>query len=184
MLASNEFECDDVGPQMRYLTDMKMKIWCCVQLLFALSVARAQSPAVDRDVSWKKLVPNILDDQARIWSLPVRLAQGRDLLPAAAVTGVTAGLAAGVDPIEGNYFRNTHAFGGFNNIFTSSATSYGMIAVPTVLYAAGFFRKDAKMKNTALLAGEAVADVEIVTEVLKTAEPPTAEFRQPSRKLL
>jgi membrane-associated phospholipid phosphatase len=136
---------------------------------FAISIARAQSPAADRDVSWKELIPNILDDQKRLWTFPAQLAEGKDLVPAAAFVGITTGLAVGVDPIEGRYFHNTNAFHGFNNIFTSNATSLGMVAVPTVLYATGFFRKDAKMKNTALLMGEAVADVEILTEALKTA---------------
>lgn len=137
--------------------------------LFAFSIARAQPSPADRDVSWKDLIPNILEDQQRIWSFPAQLAQGNDMLPAAAIAGVTAGLAWGVDPIEGRYFHNTTLYQSFNNIFTSNATSYGMIAVPTALYAAGFFRKDPRMKNTALLTGEAVADVEIVTEALKTA---------------
>jgi hypothetical protein len=58
----------------------------------------------------------------------------------------------------------------FNHIFSSNATSYAAFAaVPAAIYATGFFRKDSKMKNTALLAGEAVADVEIVTETFKTA---------------
>ncbi len=137
--------------------------------LFAVSVAQAQNAVPEREVSWKELIPNVLDDQQRIWRFPVQLVHGNDLLPTVAVVGVTAGLAAGVDPFEGRYFRNTTAFQGFNNIFTSSATSYGMIAAPTALYAAGFFRKDTRMKNTALFAGEAVADVEIVTEALKIA---------------
>lgn len=137
--------------------------------LFVVSTAYAQTTPPDRDVSWKELIPNILDDQQRIWSFPVRLVHGDDLLPTAGFLGITTGLAAGVDPREGNYFRNTTAFNGFNSIFTSTATSLGMVAAPTALYAAGYFRKDSKMKNTALLAGEAVADVEIVTEAMKTA---------------
>jgi membrane-associated phospholipid phosphatase len=137
--------------------------------LLAVSIARAQSLPADRDVSWKQLIPNILEDQQQIWTFPVRLFQGNEILPTIGFVGITAGLAAGVDPTEGSYFRNTTLFQGFNNVFTGNATTYGMIAAPTLLYAAGFFRKDSKMKNTALLSAEAVADVEIVTEVLKTA---------------
>jgi membrane-associated phospholipid phosphatase len=135
--------------------------------LLTVSIASAQ--AVDRDVSWKELIPNILDDQQRIWTFPNRLIHGNDVLPTVGFLGITTGLAAGVDPREGNYFRNATALNSFNSIFTSGATTLGMVAAPTALYAAGYFRKDSKMRNTALLAGEAVADVEIVTEAMKTA---------------
>jgi len=145
---------------------MRLNVIIC---LSAFSLVRAQPPQADREISWKELIPNILEDQERIWSFPVQLIHGNELLPTTAIVGVTAGLAAGVDPIEGRYFRDTTQFKSFNNVFTSNATSYTMVAVPTALYAVGFFRKDSRMKNTALLAGEAVADVEIVTEALKTA---------------
>jgi membrane-associated phospholipid phosphatase len=133
---------------------------------FVSSIAAAQTRDV---VTWKDLLPNILDDQQRIWTFPVQLAHGNDMVPTVGVVAITAGLAAGVDPVEGSYFRNTTAFRGYNNIFSSNATSYGMIAAPVALYAVGFFKKDPKMTSTALLAGEAVADVEIVSEALKTA---------------
>src|SRR5579872_5970111 len=96
-----------------------------VLCLLTLSVAQAQTTPPDRDVSWKELVPNVLEDQQRIWLFPVQLIHGNELLPTAAVVGATVGLAAGVDPIEGRYFRNTTAFQGFNNIFSSNATTYG-----------------------------------------------------------
>jgi membrane-associated phospholipid phosphatase len=121
----------------------------------------------DRDVSWKKLVPNILHDQVRIWTYPAHVVQGQNWEPAVAVTGITTGLAWGADPSSAHYFRNTSTFSGFNSVFTSSAMSWGIFAAPVSLYAAGLIRKDPKMSNTALLAGEAVADAEVVVEVLK-----------------
>jgi len=125
-------------------------------------------PAVDRAVSWKLLFPNILNDQERIWSFPARLAQGQNWIPTAAVLGTTAGLIA-LDPTEAALFRGTSAFHGFNSIFTSNATVVGTIVAPASLYVAGLVRKDAKMQRTALLAGEAVADSEIVATVFKDA---------------
>jgi membrane-associated phospholipid phosphatase len=122
----------------------------------------------DRPVSWKRLVPNLLSDQERIWTFPARLAQGHNWVPAAAVLGITAGLIAS-DPGESAYFRRTSTFHGFNSIFTSNATAVGTIAAPISLYAIGLLRKDSKMERTALLAGEAVADAEVVTTVLKDA---------------
>jgi membrane-associated phospholipid phosphatase len=123
-------------------------------------------PVVDRPVSWKLLVPNILRDQERIWTFPGKLAQGKNWIPTAAFLGTTAGLVA-LDPTEADYFRRTSSFHEFNNIFTSNATVIGTIVAPISLYAVGLIRKDSKMQQTALLAGEAVADAEIVTTVFK-----------------
>jgi len=123
---------------------------------------------VNRPVSWKLLLPNIASDQKRIWTFPARLVQGQNWIPTAAVLGTMAGLIA-LDPTEAGYFRNTSTFHGFNNIFTGNATVVGTIVAPVSLYAIGLIRRDSKMQKTALLAGEAVADSEIVTTVLKDA---------------
>jgi membrane-associated phospholipid phosphatase len=125
-------------------------------------------PAAERPVSWRRLLPNLIADQERIWSFPARLVQGQSWIPTAAVLGTTAGLIA-LDPTEAAYFHRTGTFHGFNGIFTGNATIVGTIAAPVSLYAAGLIRKDAKMQRTALFAGEAVADAEILTTVLKGA---------------
>jgi len=131
------------------------------------STPAPESPAPpDRPVSWRLLLPNIVSDQQRIWSFPARLAQGQNWWPAAAVVGATAGLVA-LDPTEASFFRGTSRFNGFNNTFTGKATLVGTIAAPVSMYAAGLVRKDKKMQGTALLAGEAIADAEIITTVLK-----------------
>jgi membrane-associated phospholipid phosphatase len=134
----------------------------------ALPATPQASSSTSRPVSWKLLLPNLLDDQKRLWSFPARLAQGQNWLSTTAVLGTTAGLVA-LDPIEAAYFRKSSTFQNFNNIFTSNATVLGTIAAPVSLYAIGLIRKDSKMQQTALLAGEAVADVEILTTVLKDA---------------
>jgi len=134
----------------------------------APSPASQPPPVVDRPVSWKLLLPNLIGDQERIWSYPARLVQGQNWIPTAAVLGTTAGLLA-LDPIDAAYFRRTTTFQGFNNIFTSNATVIGTIATPISLYAIGLIRRDSKMQRTALLAGEALADAEILTTVLKDA---------------
>ncbi len=120
----------------------------------------------DRPVSWKLLLPNVLCDQKAIWGFPAKIGEDRNWLPALFVAGATAGLVT-ADPIEGRYFHQTSAFHGFDNVFTSNATIIGSIVAPSSLYLAGLVRRDAKMQHTALLAGEAVADAEIVTTVLK-----------------
>ena len=135
----------------------------------AVPSSDSQPPApADRPVSWKLLIPNLISDQERIWTFPARLAQGQNWLPTAAVLGAAAGLVA-LDPTEASFFRGTSRFNGFNNTFTGNVTLIGTIAAPVSLYAAGLVRKDAKMQGTALLAGEAIADAEILTTVLKDA---------------
>lgn len=123
-------------------------------------------PAFDRPVSWKLMLPNILSDQKHIWTFPARLARGHDWLPTVAVLGTTGGLLA-LDPTEGNYFRRSTSYHEFNKVFSSNYTSIGMIVAPASFYLVGLVRKDEKAQHTALLAGEAVADAEILTTVLK-----------------
>jgi membrane-associated phospholipid phosphatase len=128
--------------------------------------ANSKSGDFDRPVSWKKLAPNILCDQKNVFSFPMRLRENRNWVPAVTIVGATAGLVA-LDPMEGRYFHQTTSFAGFNKVFTSNATVIGSIVAPLSLYAAGFIRKDSKMQNTALLAGEAAADAGIIDFVLK-----------------
>ena len=125
-------------------------------------------PEFDRLVSWKRLFPNIVSDQERIWSFPARLVLGQSWVPTVAVLGATTGLIA-LDPTEAAYFRRSTSFCGFNNVFSGTATVAGTIVAPASLYVIGLVRKDSKMQRTALLAGEAVVDAEIVTTVLKDA---------------
>jgi membrane-associated phospholipid phosphatase len=130
--------------------------------------APSPEPALDRPVSWKLLYRNVMADQKQIWTFPARLMHGQNWTPTVAVLGTTAGLVL-LDPTEAGYFRRTPTFHGFNNIFTGNVTAIGMGAVPASLYAIGRIRKDSMMQHTALLAGEAMADGEILTTILKNA---------------
>lgn len=136
---------------------------------------------VERAVSWKSIVPNILCDQKNIWLFPTKLGNDHNSVPALSIAGATAGLFM-ADPNEARYFHQTSTFRGFNGIFTGNATVIGAIVAPGSLYVAGLLRKDTKMQRTALLASEAVADAEIVTTVLKDidrrARPVTFTPRQ------
>lgn len=132
------------------------------------SAASHPTTTADRAVSLKLLLPNLLNDQKRIWLFPTKLAEGHDWIPTAAILGTTAGLIA-LDPIEGSYFRGTTSFHGFNKVFSGNNAVIGTVAVPASLYVAGLMRKDSKMTGTALLGAEAVADAEIVASFLKAA---------------
>jgi membrane-associated phospholipid phosphatase len=120
----------------------------------------------DRPVSWKLIVPNVLSDQKAIWLFPTKIAKDHNWIPALSIAGATAGLFM-LDPSEGRYFHQTSTFQGFNGVFTSNATVLGSVIAPVSLYAVGLARRDTKMQHTALLAGEAVLDAEIVTTLLK-----------------
>jgi membrane-associated phospholipid phosphatase len=157
-----------------------MKITPLFLFLPALAIAQVPAPDIpeskpapaadtERPVSWKKLLPNILDDEKKIWLFPLHLGQPNAFIPTAAVIGVTAGLVA-LDPSDAPYFRRTTTFNGFNKVFSSSHSSYGIIAAPVSFYLIGLVRKDSKMQKTALFAGEAVANAEILTTVFKDVD--------------
>lgn len=123
----------------------------------------------DREVSWKTLVPNFVEDQKSIWSFPARLDQPHDYVPTIAVGAIATGLFLGSDPRIAHYFRNSTSYGDFNNVFSSFNTSIGPLLVPVGLYLIGTAEKDKKMRDTALFSGEAVLDAEVVSSVLKSA---------------
>jgi membrane-associated phospholipid phosphatase len=123
---------------------------------------------VDRPVSLGRLVPNILDDQTKIWTFPARLDKKRNWIPTALILGTTAALIA-TDPYSGPHFQHISTFSGFNSVFSGTATTAGIVATPVALYVGGLASKDSKMTGTALLAGEALADSEILDYVLKVS---------------
>jgi membrane-associated phospholipid phosphatase len=123
----------------------------------------------DREVSWRQLLPNFLEDQQSIWTFPARLVEPHDFVPTIAVAGVAAGLFLEADPPVAHYFRNTGAFGDFNHVFNGHTTSIGPVLVPAALLVIGLVTKDKKMKDTALFTAESVADAEVVATVLKAA---------------
>jgi membrane-associated phospholipid phosphatase len=137
-------------------------------LILAASAASGQQPPeYERPISLKLLPSNFLSDQKNIWLYPRRFAHPRNWIAPAAVVGITALLVLKADDPTASYFRRTSTFHGFNKVFTGTATGAGLIALPSALFAAGLARHDSKMWKTALLAGEAVADSEVLTTVLK-----------------
>jgi len=130
------------------------------------SPSPADETGLGRPASFKKLLPNLGTDQKKMWTFPRELRKKRVWIPTAAVLAVTAGLIA-ADPHEAGYFRNTTSLNSFNRAFSSSNTTYGILAAPAVLFAAGLVRKDSKAKTTAILAAEAVGDSEILTTIFK-----------------
>ena len=125
------------------------------------------SAAADRPISLKAIVPNILADQKTIyWDFPSQVAHGKHWVPIAGVLAATAALIA-ADQFDAPHFRRSTSANGFNKVFSSTNDSLGIVLAPVSLYAVGLLTHDSYAQNTALLAGEAVADSEILDEVLK-----------------
>jgi membrane-associated phospholipid phosphatase len=133
----------------------------------SLSPALAQTPADQRDVSWKEVIPNILEDQREIWTFPAPLAQDHNIIPAAAFVAGAAATMAWADPPGARYFRNSHAFNTYNSVFATTNTLLVTALTPVPFYLAGMWKKDVKAKKTALFSAEALADSEVVLTVLK-----------------
>src|SRR5581483_5717304 len=137
--------------------------------LIVVTATFGQSVDDDRDVSWKKLAPNILHDQKHIWTLPARLGQGRDWLPTTVVLGTTAGLVV-ADPHVSGYFRSHETmYHDFNHSFSGGLTAAVTAAPPVAMLAVGMLRHDQEMTKTSLLVAEAVADVQVIQVVFKGA---------------
>jgi membrane-associated phospholipid phosphatase len=154
------------------------------QELAAVPVPDTQAGSqTGRQVSWKLLVPNILHDQKPIWLFPARVVQGKHAKPALAFTLATAGLVA-LDPHDTPYFRRTSSFGDFNRTFSGRNTALATALVPLSAYGVGLARRDSYAQQTALLSGEAVADAQILTLVMKNVDrrlrpsdiPPDGDF--------
>ena len=111
----------------------------------------------DRIVSLRKLPGNIVEDQKTIFLFPKQVARGKHWWPTIGVLGVTAGLVAS-DPYSAPPFRTSTSFNGFNRVFSSGNTGAFIAAIPSAMYGVGWLRKDSYAQDTALLAGEAVAD--------------------------
>jgi membrane-associated phospholipid phosphatase len=144
-------------------------------LVLALSVLApglvaqtTQAPADGRPIDWKKVIPAVASDQKRIWTFPMHAARGKHWAPVLGIAAVTGALIA-ADPHEAPYFRRTGTYRDFNRVFNGRATDLGTLLAPVTFYAAGLIRKDSYMQKTALLAGVAVADTEILTIAMKGA---------------
>lgn len=157
-------------------------LFACMGIALACSALRAQAepqsvatlptpqnstPVVaERDVTWRTVPRNFLQDQKDIWLFPLQLAKGRQWLPTLAVTGVTAGLIV-ADPHDTPYFRRTTDFEGFNKAFSGPITASEIAIVPAAFLVVGHFRHDSYAEKTALLASEAYADSAVIDIAMK-----------------
>lgn len=109
---------------------------------------------------------DIACQQYRIWTFPKQLRRKEVVFPTLAVVGVTASLILW-DHSAADAFRGNRAFGSFNRAFSSDGTKTGIVAAPLVAYGFGLLRRDRYAQQTAIEAGEALLDAELVSKALK-----------------
>src|SRR4029077_16446750 len=98
---------------------------------------KPEMPAVkDRDVSWRTLPRNFLQDQKEIWLFPTELAKGKHWLPVVGVVGTTAILVP-AEPHATPYLRRTGSVEGFNDVFSGRITGAGIALVPVAFLVGG-----------------------------------------------
>jgi membrane-associated phospholipid phosphatase len=175
----------ELRPHRGFLRFCVLFFVACLGIAFACPPLRAQETpqavaaeaptpqnsaptAAERDVSYRTLTRNFLQDQKDIWLFPLQLAKGHQWLPTLAVTGVTAALIV-ADPHDTPYFRRTARFASFNDAFSGRITAAEIAIVPAAFLLVGHFRHNSYAEKTALLAGEAYADSAVLDVVLKVA---------------
>lgn len=119
---------------------------------------------------WKRVAPDLLEQQKQMWLFPISLARGHHWKPAVALIGATA-LLTTIDANNAKWVRNnTQPLGGFNNVFAGFNTATATEAFASAFYLAAIARRNSYDQQTFLLAAEAVLDSEILTTVMKDAD--------------
>ena len=117
-------------------------------------------------VPFRDVAADLACQQLRIWTFPKQLRRRNVLVPTLAVAGITAGLVLS-DHSVASSFRGTSAFTSFNNVFASNRTKNGIIAAPIAFYGFALLRRDRYAQQTAIEAGEALVQAELISKALK-----------------
>lgn len=121
---------------------------------------------ITRRHTWNALFSNFVQDQKTTLKFPVHLATGQHWKPFLAFTAITASLVA-LDPHDSPYFRRTKSFTTLNTVASGVNTGLGMALVPAAFYVISAKRGDSYGKQTVFLAGEAIADTQMLTFAMK-----------------
>lgn len=131
---------------------------------------------VERETTWRSLLPDFGHDEKAIWTSPMQLAHGKAWVPTLITAGGTAGLIV-ADPHVMPWFRDRQTqLDGFNTAFNEWSTMGMIAAVPVGLMVTGTATHDQYAKTTALLAARGYAN----TEVLEFAAKLVARRLRPS----
>lgn len=128
--------------------------------------APQQSPPDGQPGSLKRLPRNIGHDQKRAWTFPINLVRGEHWKPVLGLAATTAALVA-LDPHDTPYFRRTGTFTDFNKTFSSRNTGLGIGLFPAGFYVLALAKGDSYAQDSGILSLRALADAEIVSEIIK-----------------
>jgi membrane-associated phospholipid phosphatase len=115
----------------------------------------------------KQFFKNILRDQQAIWTSPFRL-RGKDIKWLAPLGAATAGLIA-TDRRTSAFVSRNGSLPAVSRGFSQGGSFYATGGVAAGLYLIGGGTNNRRMRETGLLAGEALIDSGIVTQGLKFA---------------
>ena len=136
----------------------------CLLTLVAASSAHAQD---EQPISIKMSPGYVIQDQKEIWSFPLKLTKAQHWKPMLGFfLAATAGLVE-LDPHDTPYFRTTGTFAHFDKTFSSANTGLGEGLFPAGFYLIGLARTDSYAQKSGLLSMEALADAEVVSEIIK-----------------
>jgi hypothetical protein len=143
-----------------------------------------QAEPPETAISPLQMVKDVLHDQKRIFTFPVRAVQGKHWQPLLAIALVTAGLVA-LDPYTEPYFHDRSFNAYKTGILRGGNSTLVMMGTPAAFYLVGLARHRPHSQNTGLLAAEAIADSQILTFAIKQAVgrltpsqiPPDGNFR-------
>ena len=130
-------------------------------------VPQSDTGPCSRQVTLRTLIPNLIHDQKPIYRFPLELVKGQHLWPTLGFAAATAGLVV-ADPYDEPYFRNSSGFKTYKTGWLRGRNTTLIITmVPLGTYLDGLARKSSSAQSTALFAGEALADTELLSLVLK-----------------
>jgi membrane-associated phospholipid phosphatase len=149
----------------------------------------AESPTVQAEppetaISPKELVKDVVHDQLRIFTFPVRAVHGKHWEPVLAIALTTIGLVA-LDPYTEPYFHDRS----FDTYKTGALRGRNSTAVilgtAGAFYLVGLAKHSPHAQNTGMLAAEAIIDSQILTFAIKQAVgrltpsqiPPNGDYR-------
>lgn len=115
----------------------------------------------------KRLAGNIGQDQKQIWTSPFRITRKNARWWLA--FGAATSLLIATDRRTSRQLPNTADQVAFSSHVSQVGAAYTLIPTAGGLYLSGLLAHDAKLRETGLLGGEALADALIVSEVLKLA---------------
>ncbi len=132
-----------------------------------------ESPNVPAELSETTISPgefvkNVLHDQKRIFTFPVRAAQGKHWEPILAIALGTVGLVA-LDPYTEPYFHDRSFSTYKTGALRGRNSTLAIMGTPAAFYLIGLARHRPHSQNTGLLAAEAIVDTQILSFAIKQA---------------